>query len=55
MSAMTPILHPYPAYKPSGIDWLGEVPEHWEVVQLGRIGVFSKGSGGTKDDEVPRL
>ena len=25
---------PYPAYKPSGIDWLGEVPEHWEVKRL---------------------
>ena len=24
-------LHPYPAYKPSGIPWLGNVPEHWEV------------------------
>ena len=22
---------PYPAYKPSGVEWLGEVPEHWEV------------------------
>ncbi|MCY4218069.1 MAG: restriction endonuclease subunit S [Gammaproteobacteria bacterium] len=22
---------PYPAYKPSGIEWLGEVPEHWEI------------------------
>ena len=44
--------NPYPAYKPSGLPWLGDVPEHWEVVQLGRIGVFSKGSGGTKDDEV---
>ena len=22
---------PYPAYKDSGIDWLGKVPEHWEV------------------------
>ena len=43
---------PYPAYKPSGVPWLGDVPRHWEVVQLGRIGVFSKGSGGTKDDEV---
>lgn len=21
---------PYPAYKPSGVDWLGEIPEHWE-------------------------
>ena len=44
---------PYPAYKPSGVPWLGNVPAHWEVVQLGRIGIFSKGSGGTKDDEVP--
>ncbi len=22
---------PYPAYKPSGIDWLGDVPEHWDT------------------------
>ncbi len=22
---------PYPKYKPSGVEWLGEVPEHWEV------------------------
>ena len=21
----------YPKYKPSGVEWLGEVPEHWEV------------------------
>ena len=41
------------AYKPSDIEWLGDVPAHWEVVQLGRIGRFSKGSGGTKADEVP--
>ena len=46
-------IYPYPAYKPSGVPWLSNVPEHWEVVQLGRVGVFSKGSGGTKDDEVP--
>jgi len=25
---------PYPKYKPSGIEWLGEVPEHWEVKRL---------------------
>ena len=42
----------YPAYKPSGVEWLGEIPAHWQMAQLGRIGVFSKGSGGTKDDEV---
>ena len=22
---------PYRAYKPSGVEWVGEVPEHWEV------------------------
>ena len=22
---------PYPAYKPSGVEWLGAVPAHWEV------------------------
>jgi len=22
----------YPAYKPSGVEWLGEIPEHWEVL-----------------------
>jgi type I restriction enzyme S subunit len=24
----------YPAYKPSGVEWLGEVPEHWEEKPL---------------------
>lgn len=25
-------LKPYPKYKDSGVEWLGEVPEHWDVV-----------------------
>ena len=45
-------LQPYPAYKDSGIDWLEEVPEHWEVRWLGTFGRFFKGSGGTKADET---
>ena len=28
---------PYPAYKPSGVSWLGEVPEHWEVRRLRNV------------------
>lgn len=24
-------LKPYAAYKDSGVPWLGQVPEHWEV------------------------
>jgi len=27
---------PYPAYKPSGIEWLGDVPEQWDVSALRR-------------------
>ena len=27
-------LGPYPAYKPSGVEWLGDVPAHWEVRRL---------------------
>ena len=30
-------LHPYPAYKPSGVEWLGDVPAHWEVRRLGAL------------------
>ena len=25
---------PYPAYRPSGVEWLAEVPTHWEVKRL---------------------
>ena len=27
----------YPKYKDSGVEWLGEVPEHWEAVQTRRV------------------
>ena len=44
---------PYPAYKDSGVEWFDEIPKHWEVLQIGRIGNLSKCNGGTKADEVP--
>lgn len=25
---------PYPVYKPSGVEWLGEIPVHWKVKRL---------------------
>ncbi len=43
---------PYSRYRDSGVEWLGDVPEHWPLAQLGRLGSFFKGSGGTKEDEV---
>ena len=30
-------LKPYPAMKDSGVPWLGQVPEHWEVRSLGSL------------------
>ena len=34
MSSTAHSLTPYSACKPSGIDWLGDVPPHWEVRRL---------------------
>ena len=31
---MTGALKPYPAYRDSGLPWLGRVPKHWEVRRL---------------------
>ncbi|MDE0239370.1 MAG: restriction endonuclease subunit S [bacterium] len=44
-------LRPY-RMKDSGVEWLGDVPAHWEVAPLGRIGRFFKGNGGTKAEEA---
>jgi type I restriction enzyme S subunit len=30
-------LKPYPAYKDSGVEWLGDIPASWELVQLARL------------------
>ena len=39
----------YPEYKNSGVDWLGEVPEHWEVLPLRNIASFQNGHGFPHD------
>ena len=44
--AVTRGLDPNVRLKPSGVEWLGDVPEHWEV--LGGIGRLSKGQ--TKEE-----
>jgi len=31
----------YPAYKDSGIEWIGEVPEHWEVKRMRHAAAFT--------------
>ena len=40
----------YPAYKDSGVAWLGEVPGHWKISKLKHAATFA--SGGTPSKEV---
>ena len=42
---------PYPAYKDSGVDRLGEIPVHWEATTLKRIGMLQAGAGFPDDEQ----
>ncbi len=46
-------LLPYPKYKPSGVEWLGDVPEHWESRRFGYL--FRFYSGGTPSTSESEL
>ena len=48
---MISALQPYPAYKPSGVPWLGDVPEHWDVFPIKRIASFKSGAGFPVDEQ----
>ena len=58
---MTSNLKSYPSYKPSGVEWLGDVPAHWDVaavkrhysIQLGKM--LQNFPHSPKDVEVPYL
>lgn len=42
---------PYPAYKDSGVEWLGWVPEHWQIKRLKHIANVQTGVAKGKDNE----
>jgi type I restriction enzyme, S subunit len=48
--AVTKGLNPIAPMKPSGIEWLGDVPEHWEVLELKRIATIQTGVAKGKDN-----
>ena len=51
--AVTKGLNPHAPMKPSGIEWLGDVPEHWE---FGRVKhYFRTCSGGTPNTSMQEL
>jgi type I restriction enzyme S subunit len=50
--AVTKGLNPNAPMRNSGIDWIGEIPEHWEVIKLGRIFSFQGGFAFKSDGYV---
>jgi type I restriction enzyme, S subunit len=50
--AVTKGLSPHAPTKPSGIEWLGDVPNHWDVWKLAHA-FTTIGSGTTPDTEAP--
>lgn len=40
----------YEKYRPSGIEWIGEIPEHWEVKRFKILFSFSRGLSITKEN-----
>ncbi len=57
--AVTKGLNPKARVKPSGVEWIGDIPEHWEVVPLKRAASYQEGPGimaiDFRDEGVPLL
>ena len=57
--AVTKGLNPDAPMKPSGIDWLGDIPKHWEIMRIKELGQLIGGAGfpheyqGEPDLELP--
>ncbi|MFZ5958600.1 restriction endonuclease subunit S [Pseudomonas knackmussii] len=42
---------PYPAYKDSGVEWLGRVPEHWGIRTVKTLARLDGGAGFPDDEQ----
>ena len=46
------MMNSYPSYKDSGVEWIGEIPNHWEVCKLKHCGkLICGGTPSTNKDE----
>jgi type I restriction enzyme S subunit len=52
-NAVTRGLNPNVKMKDSGVDWIGEIPEHWEVKKVKQIGKIV--NGATPSSSVPKF
>lgn len=46
--AVTRGLDPNVKLKPSGVEWIGDIPEHWEVTKLKRVVTFNPSKSETR-------
>lgn len=46
---------PYPAYKDSGVDWLGQIPAHWDVRRLKYLATLNPESLGEDTDSAREM
>ena len=53
--AVTKGLNPEAPMKDSGVEWLGDVPAHWEVIRIGRRIELQRGVDITKDIQNPGI
>ena len=44
--------HTYPEYKDSGVEWLGEIPSHWKVIQSRRLFQQRKERARVQDEQL---
>lgn len=42
---------PYPVYKESGVEWLGRVPEHWDIRSVKTLARLDGGAGFPDDEQ----
>lgn len=49
--AVTKGINPKAKLKPSGVDWLGDIPEHWEVKKLKYVAEINSTSLTEKEDD----
>jgi type I restriction enzyme S subunit len=40
----------YQSYKPSGVEWIGEIPEHWKKCRLKNVSKSINGYSFKSDD-----
>ena len=46
---------PYSAYKPSGVEWLGDVPAHWDVLRVKQVAQILRGKFTHRPRNDPSL